>query len=172
MLNGELKQLYTAITRARVNLWIFDENCDRRAPAFQYFIRREFVQVVKTDENKGKSGVQFFYRQIWNGYLNFFCIAYADTEWQKDNMVALGSFCLGVKCWSNWQCNPKQCQSSKSDFWKEVTLFSIMLWVFRCLHLRKSLLISVKLVKTEHFLHSWSVASCQRTILRKEQWQA
>ncbi|XP_048367555.1 TPR and ankyrin repeat-containing protein 1 isoform X2 [Sphaerodactylus townsendi] len=52
MLNGELKQLYTAITRARVNLWIFDENCDRRAPAFQYFIKRELVQVVKTDENK------------------------------------------------------------------------------------------------------------------------
>ncbi|NXA49639.1 TRNK1 protein, partial [Nothocercus julius] len=52
MLNGELKQLYTAITRARVNLWIFDENRDKRAPAFKYFIKREFVQVVKTDENK------------------------------------------------------------------------------------------------------------------------
>ncbi|KAM6449662.1 TPR and ankyrin repeat-containing protein 1 isoform 2-T2 [Liasis olivaceus] len=52
MLNGELKQLYTAITRARVNLWIFDENSDRRAPAFQYFIKRELVQVVKKDENK------------------------------------------------------------------------------------------------------------------------
>ncbi|XP_019393683.1 PREDICTED: TPR and ankyrin repeat-containing protein 1 isoform X1 [Crocodylus porosus] len=52
MLNGELKQLYTAITRARVNLWIFDENRDKRDPAFKYFIRREFVQVVKTDENK------------------------------------------------------------------------------------------------------------------------
>ncbi|XP_062986061.1 TPR and ankyrin repeat-containing protein 1 isoform X2 [Elgaria multicarinata webbii] len=52
MLNGELKQLYTAITRARVNLWIFDENSDRRAPAFQYFTKQELVQVVKTDENK------------------------------------------------------------------------------------------------------------------------
>ncbi|NXI65510.1 TRNK1 protein, partial [Anseranas semipalmata] len=52
MLNGELKQLYTAITRARVNLWIFDENSEKRAPAFKYFIKREFVQVVKTDENK------------------------------------------------------------------------------------------------------------------------
>ncbi|XP_044860938.1 LOW QUALITY PROTEIN: TPR and ankyrin repeat-containing protein 1 [Mauremys mutica] len=52
MLNGELKQLYTAITRARVNLWIFDENSDKRAPAFKYFIKREFVQVVKIDENK------------------------------------------------------------------------------------------------------------------------
>ncbi|XP_012600871.2 TPR and ankyrin repeat-containing protein 1 isoform X2 [Microcebus murinus] len=52
LLNGELKQLYTAITRARVNLWIFDENREKRAPAFKYFIRRDFVQVVKTDENK------------------------------------------------------------------------------------------------------------------------
>uniref|UniRef100_G1MHV0 Tetratricopeptide repeat and ankyrin repeat containing 1 n=1 Tax=Ailuropoda melanoleuca TaxID=9646 RepID=G1MHV0_AILME len=52
LLNGELKQLYTAITRARVNLWIFDENPEKRAPAFKYFMRRNFVQVVKTDENK------------------------------------------------------------------------------------------------------------------------
>ncbi|XP_006869247.1 PREDICTED: TPR and ankyrin repeat-containing protein 1 [Chrysochloris asiatica] len=52
LLNGELKQLYTAITRARVNLWIFDEHREKRAPAFNYFIRRDFVQVVKTDENK------------------------------------------------------------------------------------------------------------------------
>ncbi|KFV47944.1 TPR and ankyrin repeat-containing protein 1, partial [Gavia stellata] len=52
MLNGELKQLYTAITRARVNLWIFDEDSDKRAPAFKYFIKREFVQVVKANENK------------------------------------------------------------------------------------------------------------------------
>ncbi|XP_040446265.1 TPR and ankyrin repeat-containing protein 1 isoform X1 [Falco naumanni] len=52
MLNGELKQLYTAITRARVNLWIFDEDSDKRAPAFKYFIKREFVRVVKTDEKK------------------------------------------------------------------------------------------------------------------------
>ncbi|NXN99379.1 TRNK1 protein, partial [Rhinopomastus cyanomelas] len=52
MLNGELKQLYTAVTRARVNLWIFDEDCDKRAPAFKYFIKRQFVQVVKADEKK------------------------------------------------------------------------------------------------------------------------
>uniref|UniRef100_A0A8C8ASD6 Tetratricopeptide repeat and ankyrin repeat containing 1 n=1 Tax=Otus sunia TaxID=257818 RepID=A0A8C8ASD6_9STRI len=52
MLNGELKQLYTAVTRARVNLWIFDEDSDKRAPAFKYFIKREFVQVVKADEKK------------------------------------------------------------------------------------------------------------------------
>ncbi|XP_067888359.1 TPR and ankyrin repeat-containing protein 1-like [Heterodontus francisci] len=52
LLNCELKQLYTAFTRARVNLWIFDENKAKRAPAFKYFINRGFVRVVKTDENK------------------------------------------------------------------------------------------------------------------------
>ncbi|XP_069814576.1 TPR and ankyrin repeat-containing protein 1 isoform X2 [Dendropsophus ebraccatus] len=52
MLNGELKQLYTAITRARVNLWIFDENHEKRAPAFEYFKKGDFVQVVQTDKNK------------------------------------------------------------------------------------------------------------------------
>ncbi|XP_048451512.1 TPR and ankyrin repeat-containing protein 1 isoform X2 [Rhincodon typus] len=52
LLNCELKQLYTAFTRARVNLWIFDENKGKRDPAFTYFIKRDFVRVVKTDENR------------------------------------------------------------------------------------------------------------------------
>ncbi|XP_072908202.1 TPR and ankyrin repeat-containing protein 1-like isoform X2 [Hemitrygon akajei] len=52
LLNCELKQLYTAFTRARVNLWIFDENKGKRAPAFEYFIKRHFVNVVKTNEDK------------------------------------------------------------------------------------------------------------------------
>ncbi|XP_072009320.1 TPR and ankyrin repeat-containing protein 1 [Engystomops pustulosus] len=52
MLNGELKQLYTAITRARVNLWIFDENDEKRAPAFDYFVKRKLVQVVRTEKDK------------------------------------------------------------------------------------------------------------------------
>ncbi|MBN3300841.1 TRNK1 protein, partial [Amia calva] len=51
MLNGELKQLYTAITRARVNLWLFDKNKEKRGPAFEYLIKGGYVQVVKTDEN-------------------------------------------------------------------------------------------------------------------------
>ncbi|XP_041100859.1 TPR and ankyrin repeat-containing protein 1-like isoform X2 [Polyodon spathula] len=51
MLNGELKQLYTAVTRARVNLWLFDENREKRRPAFEYFIKRRYAQVVRTDEN-------------------------------------------------------------------------------------------------------------------------
>ncbi|KAL8165574.1 UNVERIFIED_CONTAM: hypothetical protein K2H54_048288 [Gekko kuhli] len=81
MLNGELKQLYTAITRARVNLWVFDENCDRRAPAFQYFIKREFVQVVKTDGNKDLDD-------------SMFVKASTPEEW-----IAQGEYYAKHQCW-------------------------------------------------------------------------
>lgn len=37
-----------------MNLWVFDENKGKRAPAFDYFIKRQFVNVVKTNENKGR----------------------------------------------------------------------------------------------------------------------
>ncbi|XP_065937230.1 TPR and ankyrin repeat-containing protein 1 isoform X2 [Magallana gigas] len=50
VLNTELKQLYTAITRARVHVWIFDENEDNRAPMFEYFKARKLVQSVKEGE--------------------------------------------------------------------------------------------------------------------------
>lgn len=53
VLNTELKQLYTAITRARVHVWIFDENEDNRAPMFEYFKARKLVQSVKEGETGG-----------------------------------------------------------------------------------------------------------------------
>nr|XP_060637656.1 TPR and ankyrin repeat-containing protein 1 [Anolis sagrei ordinatus] len=81
MLNGELKLLYTAITRARVNLWIFDENRDRRAPAFQYFIKQEFVQVVKTEENEAFDDTMFVK-------------ASTPEEW-----VAQGEYYAKHQCW-------------------------------------------------------------------------
>ena len=36
-LNAELKYLYTAITRAKCNLWIYDENTDKRYPMSYYW---------------------------------------------------------------------------------------------------------------------------------------
>uniref|UniRef100_A0A2C9L747 UvrD-like helicase C-terminal domain-containing protein n=1 Tax=Biomphalaria glabrata TaxID=6526 RepID=A0A2C9L747_BIOGL len=44
LLDTELKQLYTAVTRARVNVWIFDENSEKRAPMFEYFKALKLVQ--------------------------------------------------------------------------------------------------------------------------------
>ncbi|CAC5423625.1 unnamed protein product [Mytilus coruscus] len=46
ILNSELKQLYTAVTRARVNVWIFDEDEDIRLPMFEFFNALNLVQTV------------------------------------------------------------------------------------------------------------------------------
>lgn len=45
ILNTELKRLYTALTRARTNVWIFDEDEECRFPMFDYFIKRNLVEV-------------------------------------------------------------------------------------------------------------------------------
>ena len=46
VLNAELKFLYTAITRTRCNLWIYDSNPVKRAPMFYYFQKRGLVRVL------------------------------------------------------------------------------------------------------------------------------
>ena len=53
-LNSELKFLYTAITRARCNLWIYDSNPDKRAPMFYYFQKRDLVRVLPTVDSDSK----------------------------------------------------------------------------------------------------------------------
>ncbi|CAC5364350.1 unnamed protein product [Mytilus coruscus] len=50
VLNSELKQLYTAITRARQNVWIFDEDKEQRTPIFEYFQALHLVEVVAEDK--------------------------------------------------------------------------------------------------------------------------
>ncbi|XP_064647106.1 TPR and ankyrin repeat-containing protein 1-like isoform X2 [Lineus longissimus] len=55
ILNSELKHLYTAVTRARVNIWFFDEDEEARAPMFTYFQARK---LVKTVEAKGEEDEQ------------------------------------------------------------------------------------------------------------------
>ncbi|KAM5158269.1 TPR and ankyrin repeat-containing protein 1 [Mantella aurantiaca] len=81
ILNGELKQLYTAITRARVNLWIFDENLEKRAPAFDYFLKTDSVSVVRTDENKDLDD-------------NMFVKTSTKNEW-----ISRGDYYANHKCW-------------------------------------------------------------------------
>ena len=44
MLNSELKLLYTAITRARSKLWIFDSSINKCAPMLHYFIQQDLVE--------------------------------------------------------------------------------------------------------------------------------
>ena len=45
-LNSELKYLYTAITRAKCNLWIYDSNVKRRLPMFDLWYKQDLVKVV------------------------------------------------------------------------------------------------------------------------------
>ncbi|KAL3888661.1 hypothetical protein ACJMK2_001026 [Sinanodonta woodiana] len=50
VLNSELKHLYTALTRARVNVWIFDADAEKRAPMFEYFKARKLVKCLTVEE--------------------------------------------------------------------------------------------------------------------------
>lgn len=72
VLNTELKQLYTAITRARVHVWIFDENEDNRAPMFEYFKARKLVQSVK----EGDTGCRCHITAIYLNCFALFCVRY------------------------------------------------------------------------------------------------
>ena len=55
MLNSELKFLYTALTRARCNLWVYDSNADKRSPMFYYFRIRGLVRVLSSSISAGQS---------------------------------------------------------------------------------------------------------------------
>lgn len=49
-LNAELKYLYTAITRAKCNLWIYDSDKNRRLPIFDYWSKRDLVKVIRIND--------------------------------------------------------------------------------------------------------------------------
>ncbi|XP_057314279.1 uncharacterized protein LOC130655524 isoform X2 [Hydractinia symbiolongicarpus] len=51
LLNAELKKFYTAVTRARVHVWIFDEDKTKRGSMFEMLIKKSLVRVVKLDKN-------------------------------------------------------------------------------------------------------------------------
>ena len=65
VLNSELKHLYTALTRARVNVWIFDEDIDKRAPMFEYFKARKLVKHLTVSEVNEESEFLRVYKYIF-----------------------------------------------------------------------------------------------------------
>ena len=50
LLASELKQLYTAITRAKEKVWIFDSSIERRAPVFELLQVLQLVTRMRGDE--------------------------------------------------------------------------------------------------------------------------
>ena len=92
VLNSEFKYLYTAITRARVNVWFFDEDKEARTPVFEYFRRLGLVKVValtergtgeltsmfaakSTPEEWRKGGLRFYKKQLWVPAVQCFTLA-------------------------------------------------------------------------------------------------
>ena len=47
-LGAEFKYLYTAITRAKCNLWIYDSHVNKCLPIFSYWYKRGLVEVVNS----------------------------------------------------------------------------------------------------------------------------
>ena len=56
-LNSELKYLYTAVTRAKCNLWIYDSDRKARLPMFDYWHKRSLVKVVQAQPSGESQGV-------------------------------------------------------------------------------------------------------------------
>ena len=50
-LNAELKYLYTAVTRTKCNLWIYDSNEKARLPMLEYWHKRNVVKIVTTSSD-------------------------------------------------------------------------------------------------------------------------
>ena len=59
-LSAELKQLYTAITRAKECIWIYESDEDKRRPMLDYWYRRKLVKLrsldnISADESLNKT---------------------------------------------------------------------------------------------------------------------
>ena len=95
-LNAELKFLYTAITRARCNLWIYDSNPERCAPAFYYFQKRGLVTVLSTpDFSQPGEQVSKVMEQIYTKPSSI-------EEWQKqgDHFKEVKNWDMAIFCYS------------------------------------------------------------------------
>ena len=56
---SELKHLYTAITRAKCNLWVYDTDESKRLPIFDYWNRRKLVEIVDMTERAQEDRIIF-----------------------------------------------------------------------------------------------------------------
>ena len=88
VLNSELKQLYTAVTRARTKVWFFDEDEENRRPVFEYFEQLGLADVITLEADSGKSsdGAQ--------SLENMFSKKSSVEEWEKQ-----GTFFYNKKLW-------------------------------------------------------------------------
>ena len=175
---SEFKNLYTALTRARVNVWLFDEDEEARAPMFEYFKRRGVIEVkrlLQTDDDKvslegmfaEKSSEEewrnrghFFYgKRLWKAASK--CFAMADD---KVMILKCNAHLQAVKA-GNLSNEPRK---HRMEFLKAAELF--LLCGMRnnavvCLHFAKERLLLAKL----HQKCGQVSILCKRTSFRRSQ---
>ena len=88
ILNSELKQLYTAVTRARANVWFFDEDEENRRPVFEYFEQLGLANVEKLQTDIGNDPC------CSQALQNMFSRSSSPEEWEKQ-----GNFFFSKKLW-------------------------------------------------------------------------
>ena len=88
ILNSELKQLYTAVTRARAKVWFFDEDEENRRPVFEYFEQLGLADVVTLQAGTEKSS------DSAQSLENMFSRESSVEEWEKQ-----GTFFYSKKLW-------------------------------------------------------------------------
>ncbi|XP_064597504.1 TPR and ankyrin repeat-containing protein 1-like [Liolophura sinensis] len=86
VLCSEFKRLYTAITRARVNLWIYDEDEKSRASVFDYFKARCLVRTITSAEDSERET----FAQMSSS---------ADWTWRGDKFMERHSYDMAIKCY-------------------------------------------------------------------------
>ncbi|XP_067665651.1 TPR and ankyrin repeat-containing protein 1-like [Haliotis asinina] len=91
VLNSELKHLYTALTRARVNVWIFDEDEEKRAPMFEYFKARKLVRCITEASMNAQAGMEE----------TMFAEKSTSEDWVKrgDEMMSRCLYEVAAKCY-------------------------------------------------------------------------
>jgi hypothetical protein len=102
ILISEFKYLYTALTRARVNVWLFDESEEARAPMFEYFQKRGVVDVKHVED--GMAFVEAMFAQ-----------KSGKEEWKKQGLVfyGKGKWDLALQCFAmaNEEMWVKKCRA-------------------------------------------------------------
>ncbi|KAI8776906.1 TPR and ankyrin repeat-containing protein 1, partial [Biomphalaria glabrata] len=90
LLNSELKHLYTALTRARVNVWIFDEDEEKRAPMFEYFKALNLVKCMEVGDSENITEELMF------------ADSSSPHEWKQagDNYMKQRLYHVAAKCYS------------------------------------------------------------------------
>ncbi len=90
ILNAELKYLYTAITRAKCNLWIYD-NSKNFSPIFEYWRKKELISVIHIGDETNKDFVKALSAKS----------SLEDWKSQGDYFKKTGHWEQAMKCYQN-----------------------------------------------------------------------